>query len=349
MVSRAVEAARWPRRSGRSSAAQPLAVSRSHRWASPVKSSVPGSPSTASCHTSLACSRLRVRQRAVQLGQQRPQQRPGVVADGGARHGGQVEHAGGAPGVQQVHQAAQRVRPGPQPRVGAPLHARQQLRDDTVGQPAQHDGVSGGAGRAGVTRPDGQGGAGVPAAAPVPRRVMRVAQPVPACRRRRARRHDAGAERGQRRHVAAGQPLPERQAQMAFPLPLMGAAQPVRRPARARAAGHLAGPVTAGPADARPGQELLPPQVAVLPPGQACLAQVRRDARRGGAAAGHRAFFQAQQRVGARRGERHRGRLPAGPGQEIRAQRRPQHLKVIPGRAGGPRRDRELRGHRRTP
>ena len=56
MVSRAESAGDRPRRRGRSSAAHHLTASRSHRWLMPVKSSLPGSPNTLSCQTSLARS-----------------------------------------------------------------------------------------------------------------------------------------------------------------------------------------------------------------------------------------------------------------------------------------------------
>ena len=56
MVSRAESAGYRPRRRGRSSAAHHLTASRSHRWLMPVKSSLPGSPRTRSCQTSLARS-----------------------------------------------------------------------------------------------------------------------------------------------------------------------------------------------------------------------------------------------------------------------------------------------------
>ena len=334
MVSRAVEAARWPRRSGRSSAAQPLGGLAQPPLGNAGEVQRAGKPEHGQLPHVLGPFLLRVGQRAVQLGQQRPQQPPrrsgGWTCSGPAARSSTLAARRACSRLTRQRSEVGRVRSPASVRRCSPASSSAITRS---GRPRSTTlcaaALAGPACRAQI----GQDGAGVPAAVAAPRGVMRVAQPVAVRRRRRARRHDAGAERGQRRHVRAGQPLPERQAQVALPLPLMGAAQPVRRPARARAAGHLAGPVTAGPADRAAGRGT-PPTPGRWPStgqGMSRTGPPRRSPRRrrsrppripSGPAAGRARAGVSVIAAG----------LPARPGQEIRPQRRPQHRQVIPGR-----------------
>jgi len=291
---------------------------------------------------------LRPGQQAVQLRRQPPQQLAGIRADFRAGDLGQVQHAARLPGMQQLDQATSRGGQGPQPGVGAPLQPGQQLCDHAVGQAAQDDLVPGHVRRGSMPRPLRQDRAAVIAAMPAPRDAVSAAHSGAVRRRCRARRHDAGPERGQRPDLRPGQPRLGRQPRMPLALRGVGGAQPLIRLTRARAASHPARPVPAGPAAAGAAKEVLPCQLADLPPRAARHAQVRPPVRGGGGAAGHRAFPQAEQRVTAHRGKDLRHGIPARPGQEVRPQHAPQNGQLIAGhRVRGGNRS-QLRGHRRT-
>ena len=234
--------------------------------------------------------------------------------------------------MQQLDQVAGRGGQGPQPGVGAPLQPGQQLGDHAVGQAAQDDLVPGHVRRGSMPRPLGQDRTAVIAAMPAPRDAVSAAHPAAVRRRGRARRHDAGPERGQRPDLRPGQPRLDRQARMPLALRGVGGAQPLigLDPGAGSPSPGKAGP--RGTCRRRAGEEVLPCQLAGLPPLAARHAQVRLPVRGGGGAAGHRAFPQAEQRVTAHRGKDLRHGIPARPGQEVRPQHAPQDGQLVAGR-----------------